>query len=147
MVFAVIGVGFKSDLLVLDGTIDTDRSLQNIDRLGFITALDVIHGPFGWIFQQDGAPCHTSQIAVDWLEENLDLITDWPANSPDLSPIELLWAILKKLVTLIKPETREELKNVLITAWALIRQSTIDRLCGGFENRLELCLANAGESI
>jgi hypothetical protein len=44
-------------------------------------------------------------------------------------------------------EMREELKNALITAWALIRQSTIDRLSGGFKSRLELCLANAGESI
>jgi hypothetical protein len=65
MVFAVIGIGFKSDLLLVDGTIDTDRYIQNLDRLGFIQALDAGHGTFGWIFQQDGAPAHTSPEALD----------------------------------------------------------------------------------
>jgi transposase len=50
MIFAVIGIGFKSDLLLVDGSIDTDRYIQNLDRLGFINALDQRHGPFGWIF-------------------------------------------------------------------------------------------------
>jgi transposase len=147
MVFAVIGVDFKSDLLVVQGTIDTDQYLQNIEQLAFIEALDEKHGPFGWIFQQDGAPCHTSRKALDWLEESVDLIVDWPANSPDLSPIELLWAILKQLIKRIRPDTIEDLKNALIAAWALIPQSSIDKLCEGFENRLELCLANGGQSI
>jgi transposase len=40
MVSAVIGVGFKSNLLVVQGTIDAYQCLQNIDRLGFIDSLD-----------------------------------------------------------------------------------------------------------
>jgi hypothetical protein len=43
MVFAVIGVGFKSDLLVVQGTIEANQYIQNIDRLGFIDALDQKH--------------------------------------------------------------------------------------------------------
>jgi hypothetical protein len=31
--------------------------------------------------------------------------------------------------------------------WALIPQSTIDKLCERFQSRLELCLANSGELI
>jgi hypothetical protein len=38
MVFAVIGVGYKSDLLMAEESIDTDRYIQNLDRLGFISA-------------------------------------------------------------------------------------------------------------
>jgi transposase len=90
MVFAVMGVGFKSDMLFVHGTIDTNQYVQNIDRLEFSSTLDEKHEAFGWIFQQDGASCHTSQVALDWLEESVDLIFDWPANSPDLSPIKLL---------------------------------------------------------
>jgi hypothetical protein len=86
IVFAVISVGFKSDLLVVQGTIDADQYIQNIDRLGVIDALDHKHELFGWIFQKDGTLCHTSQAALDWLEESVDLIVGWPANSPDLSP-------------------------------------------------------------
>jgi hypothetical protein len=107
-------------IVVVEGTIDTDRCLRDIDRLGFVDALDQKHGPFGWTFRQDGAPCLMSQVALDWLEESVDLIVYWPANSPDLSPIELLWAILKKLARKIKPEMIEELRNTLIAAWSLI---------------------------
>jgi hypothetical protein len=139
MVFAVISVGLKSDLLVVQGTIDTDQYIQNIDRLGFMNTPDEKHVTFGWIVQRDGAPCHASQVALDWLHESVDLIVDWLANSPDLSPVELLCEFLKKLIRRIKPSTIEELNNALIAMWALIPQSTIDKLGEGFQTRLELC--------
>jgi hypothetical protein len=84
MIFVVIGIGFKSDLLLVKKSIDTDRYIHNLDRLGFIWALHAKYGRLGWIFQQDGAAVHTSQKAFDW-----------PANSPDSSLFELLWTILR----------------------------------------------------
>ena len=45
------------------------------------------------IFQQDGAPVHTSKVAIKWLENNLNSFWGkgvWSGNSPDLSPIENL---------------------------------------------------------
>ena len=41
------------------------------------------------IFQQDGAPPHTSVKAQSWLRENIPSFWEkgiWPGNSPDLSP-------------------------------------------------------------
>jgi hypothetical protein len=55
---------------------------------------------------------------MDWLEEIVDVITDCPANSSDLSPIEVLWAILKKLVRRMKPQTLQEEKSALLGAWS-----------------------------
>jgi hypothetical protein len=103
--------------------------------------------PFGWTFQQDGAPSHTSQVAVNWLEETVDAITYYPANSPDVSQIELLREILKKLVRQMKRQTLQELKSALLDALSWIPQDTIDRLCKGFQTRLQLCLVNHGDSI
>jgi hypothetical protein len=50
------------------------------------------------------------------------------------------------LVRKIKPEAIEELKKISIAAWSLIPQSMIDKLCDGFERRLEPCLENDAES-
>jgi hypothetical protein len=147
MVFAVIGVGYKSKLLIVDGTIDSHKYIDNLVDLNVIPELDEKHGAFEWIFQRDGAPCHTSEISMEWLEENCDLIVDWPANSPDLSPIELLWAILKRIVYSFAPKTLAELKQVLAHAWDSIDQSTIDKLCTTFRARLQRCLERDGESI
>jgi transposase len=147
MIFAVIGLGYKSKLLFVEGTIDAEKYIQNLTNLGFIEELDQKHGCLEWIFQQDGAPCHTSQKALDWIEQYCDLLSGWPANSPDLSPIELLWAILKHAVAALRPETVAQLKEVLQEAWDTISQEVIDSLCASFPRRLTLCQEVEGTSI
>jgi transposase len=49
-----------------------------------------------WIFQQDNAPCHVSQVSRNHMEYMGIDILPWPSNSPDVSPIETAWALLKK---------------------------------------------------
>jgi hypothetical protein len=147
MIFAVIGMNYKSNLLIVDGSIDAEQYRLNCEDLHFIEELDNLRGPLNWIFQQDGAPCHMAQKTLDWLEECCDVLHGWPANSPDLSPIELLWAILKKIVSRLNPNTLDDLREHLKYAWASIPMTTINRLCGSFRKRLTMCFNNQGQSI
>ena len=103
------------------------------------------------VFQQDGAPAHHSRLAQNWLQRNIPsfwIKGIWPGNSPDLSPIENLWAIVKGKLQELEPATNEEtlIKNVK-EAWSQISPDTLEALIAGMPNRIKRCLQLEGGYI
>ncbi|GFY09543.1 transposable element Tcb1 transposase [Trichonephila clavipes] len=69
------------------------------------------------IYQLDNAKCHKADSARAWLEERQDEFTvlPWRTNSPDLSPIEILWDHLDRVVRAIDlhPRTLTQLTRAM----------------------------------
>ena len=88
-----------------------------------IRVLDTVLIPFlsnDSVVMQDGAPCHRSRSTLDYPDSrSICLISDWPAQSPDLNIIENLWSVLKSKVTKRMPKTDGELWSVTQEEWIL----------------------------
>jgi len=72
------------------------------------------------IFQQDSAPCHTAQVVKKWLSDNdVETLTAWPSNSPDLNVIENCWNLMKAKVAAHHPTSEADLKKMLRQVWTM----------------------------
>lgn len=100
-----------------------------------------------WRFQQDNDPKHTCRLAKQFLEQNVPETIDWPANSPDLNPVENLWSVLKLRVEKRRPKNQEELERFLHEEWERIPMSTVSHLIDSMKFRCLAVIDSAGERI
>jgi hypothetical protein len=93
---------------------------------------------------QEGASVHTAASTMPYLRDIVNAFEDWPAGSPDLNPIENLWVIVKRRVGELEPQTKNELINVVMTAWELIELSLVNHLMEPMPTRLDEVVMNQG---
>ncbi len=53
-----------------------------------LPAADQLYGDLDFIFQQDLAPAHSAKATSTWFKDHGIPVLNWPANLPDLNPIE-----------------------------------------------------------
>ena len=78
---------------------------------------------------QDGTTCHTAVHTMTWLDSNnVEVLPWWPANSPDLIPIENVWAWMERKLKKRVCRT-DELWEAVKAAWDAVSMKLVKTLC------------------
>jgi len=113
--------------------------------------LPAVHLRFGteFVFQQDNASILTSNETTEFfVEHSIDKI-DWPAKSPDLNPIENVWAYLTRKVYHDGKQfsTINELKESILREWSALQVSYLQKLVDSMKTRCLKVLQSNGKAI
>jgi transposase len=112
---------------VVEGNMNTDAYIRVVDSR-VEPQLNEWYPDKTGIFQQDNAPCHVSKAARAHFSEKGIQLLDWPPSSPDLNPIENLWAIIKnRLKKEMQPSNKKDLIRNFIHVWH--RDPELQEIC------------------
>ena len=74
---------------IMDKMVYLEILKNNLRQSQFKMGLDT------FIFQHDRDPKHTAKVITKYLDNKDINILDWPSQSPNLNPIERIWAYMK----------------------------------------------------
>ncbi len=102
------------------------------------------YGDADFIFQQDLAPAHTAKGTKSWFNDHGVTVLDWPANSPDLNPIENLWGIVKEEMRDTRPHNADWPECHYQRTWASIPPQQCHKLITSMPRRTEAVIKAKG---
>ena len=102
-----------------------------------------------YVFQQDGAPAHTSASTQQFLVNQMTQFWDkmmWPPSSPDLNPLDFsIWARLETEACRTSRVSVDALRAAVTKSWGNLSPEYIRNVCCSFRNRLQQCIDAGGD--
>jgi len=103
-----------------------------------------------WLWQQDNAPAHSSEVTQLFLEARGVQLLGWPARSPDLNVIENVWHLLKRHIYRDGAASNmSDLRAKVSLAVSLFNEHPSDgkNIYGSFGKRIFQCHELAGHLV
>jgi transposase len=149
MVWGCMGWNGVGVLTEVQGIMDGQQYCEILEA-GVVESFEKLEMPEGErIFQQDNDPKHRSKKADKWFEDNNINVMVWPAQSPDLNPIEHLWVELKKALKKYPRPAKgvHELWERVVEEWNKIPPETCQNLIESMPRRIQAVIKAKGGHI
>ena len=144
MVWGCMSAAGVGRLHVCEGMMNGAKYIDVLEKKLIPSARDLF-GDNHFIFQDDNAPCHRAIKVRRWYEQHNITRISWPAQSPDLNPIENLWQRMGVLISKDKPTTKRGLIEKIIAAWNhVVTTDELKRLVDSMPRRCAAVIANRG---
>lgn len=144
--FSSFGTG---PLVSIEGSMNANTYIEVLEE-HLMSEIKVAKDDFGvdMIFMQDNAPCHTAKSVQDFFDDWGVELLKWPAQSPDLNPIENLWAIVKRRrqKKFGVPKTRDGLIEQVLDIWDDIDVEECKNLSESVKRRFAMCIERKGKA-
>ena len=129
-------------MLRVESTMDKFRYLRVLED-GMVPSAWAMRG-LDYIFMHDNAPCHRAHVVRDWLEDQDIAVSSWPAQSPDLNPIENLWDHMERQLVKTPSSNQEGLWKNLQKLWSSISPETVQNLVSSMPDRVAAVIKAKG---
>ena len=96
------------------------------------------------MFQHDNDPKHTAKSVKQYLRNKKYSVMDWPAQSPDLNPIENLWFVIENRLKHRVCSNEEELFEALQAQWQALEPELLAKLVGSMPKRCAAVIESKG---
>ena len=100
-----------------------------------------------WRLQQDNDLKHTSGVAKEFIKNKIPELLEWPANSPDLNPIENYWNVIKRRVEKRKPTNIDDLEQFMNEEIEKTDSNFLINFVNSMKDRCLAIISSDGERI
>lgn len=138
--FGVGNLALINGIMTADGYIDIlcENLEESLLKMG-------LEG--NYTFQQDNDPKHTAKKTLAFFRSCRIKPLEWPPQSPDLNPIENLWAILDSKVEKTDVTNKQTYHAALEKAWNELDPCYLRNLVESMPNRLQAIIMAKGGHI
>ena len=134
-----------------EATVTGESYLKMLNDFAFPRIAPLMENGTMW-FQQDGAPPHFARQVRQKLDSEFSRrwigrrgAVDWPARSPDLSPLDYsVWGIVKDTVHQNNISNVEHLRRSIVDAFTRFDATLCSNILDSLHSRLRDCIANDG---